>query len=136
MDDCLIALSHFLMKGGLLRTLLQELKMYIYDEVDYTPQQDALIFKNIEYNTDEINFGVKKFAAGDTTSYLDISEVNFLFIVSEDMFDITINDSFSLATKQFSYYNIDESVNVRVQNYDQNTDESIEIKYLHGTYLE
>ena len=123
-----------------MRQLIEELKIYLSDTIDLSPTQDSVIFKYIINNTVDFASGLKKFTAGDTSSFYSISNANFIFLVSDDLFqvvfeDVTSGEEIILTTQQFSYVNSSTLFSLELQGYPTSDDDAT-VQYLYGTYVE
>ena len=123
-----------------MKQLIQELKLFYSDTLDLSPTQDSVIFKYILSNTLDFASGLKSFTAGDTSSYYAITNANYIFLVSDDLFQVVFEDESSgeeiiLTTQQFSHVNLSNPFSLELQGYPTSEDDVI-INYLHGTISE
>ena len=123
-----------------MKQLIQELKLFLSDTLDLSPTQDSVIFKYILSNTLDFASGLKSFTAGDTSSYYAITNANYIFLVSDDLFQVVFEDESSgeeiiLTTQQFSHVNLSNPFSLELQGYPTSEDDVI-INYLHGTISE
>jgi len=123
-----------------MKQLIQELKLFLSDTLDLSPTQDSVIFKYILSNTLDFASGLKSFTAGDTSSYYAITNANYIFLVSDDLFQVVFEDESSgeeiiLTTQQFSHVNLSNPFSLELQGYPTSDDDVI-INYLHGTISE
>lgn len=123
-----------------MKQLIQELKLFLSDTLDLSPTQDSVIFKYILSNTLDFASGLKSFTAGDTSSYYAITNANYIFLVSDDLFQVVFEDESSgeeiiLTTQQFSHVNLSNPFSLELQGYPTSDDDVI-INYLHGTIVE
>ena len=123
-----------------MKQLIQELKLFLSDTLDLSPTQDSVIFKYILSNTLDFASGLKSFTAGDTSSYYTITNANYIFLVSDDLFQVVFEDESSgeeiiLTTQQFSHVNLSNPFSLELQGYPTSEDDVI-INYLHGTISE
>ena len=123
-----------------MKQLIQELKLFLSDTLDLSPTQDSVIFKYILSNTLDFASGLKSFTAGDTSSYYTITNANYIFLVSDDLFQVVFEDESSgeeiiLTTQQFSHVNLSNPFSLELQGYPTSDDDVI-INYLHGTISE
>jgi hypothetical protein len=123
-----------------MKQLIEELKLYYSDTLDLSPAQDSVIFKYIITNAVDFASGLKRFRAGDTTSYYQVNNANYIYLVSDDLFKVVFDDpisgeSVTITTQQFSYVNLNTTLSLELQPYSSATEDVI-IQYLHGAYEE
>jgi len=123
-----------------MKQLLQELKLFYTDTLDLSPTQDSVIFKYILNNTVDFASGLKSFESGDTSSFYSITSANYIFLVSDNLFQVVFEDAISgeeiiLTTQQFSHVNLSTPFSLELQGC-LTSDDDVVVQYLYGTYVE
>lgn len=123
-----------------MKQLIEEFKLFYSDTLDLSPTQDSVIFKYIITNAVDFASGLKNFTVGDTSSYYAITDANYIFLVSDHLFQVVFEDSVSgneivLTTQQFSYVNLTTPFSLEVQG-NPTSDDDVIVQYLHGNYEE
>jgi len=94
--------------------LIGELKLFTIDNKQINLRKDALIYKTIldepfYHNSGNLNL------YGDSSSFYELKNINYIYLVSNENFNILINDKVVLNTQQFNYVNRYRNINIAIQ---------------------
>ena len=83
---------------------------------------------------------MKSFESGDTSSFYSITSANYIFLVSDNLFQVVFEDAISgediiLTTQQFSHVNLSTPFSLELQGC-LTSDDDVVVQYLYGTYVE
>ena len=94
--------------------LVEELRLFTIDNKQLSNKRDSLTYKLIldeplYHNSGSMNI------KGDSSSFYELLNVNYIYLTSNDEFNILINDKVVLNTQQYIYVNKYRNINVAVQ---------------------
>lgn len=111
-----------------MKQLVEELKIYSYDSNVFDSRRELLRTKNILYDCTNQNAGTMIIPKADSTTFYQLSHVNYVFLTSQQNFNLVIDDYLVMNTRHFSYLNSNSFVSVAIQSR-KDIEQEIEFSY-------
>src|SRR6056297_2663333 len=111
-----------------MKQLVEELKVYSFDTEEFDSRRELLRTKNILFNCTQQNAGIMTVPKGDSTTFYQLSYVNYIFLSSQQNFNLVVNDYLVMCTRHFAYLNSNAFINVAIQSKD-NSEQIVEFSY-------
>ena len=109
--------------------LIQEMKLFSIDSNQFTPRRDGMTIKNIIDEPTFHNAGKLRVPAGDSTTFYELKNINYVFLNSEQNFDLLLDDTIIINSSQFAFVNRRRNMTVAVQSM-KNLE--LEIDFVYG----
>ena len=97
-----------------MKQLVGELKLSVIDSSQLSSRRDALYYKTILDNPLYYNSGTLDLL-GDSSSFYELKQVNYVYLLSKTNFNLLINNKVVLNTQHFMYVNQYRYLDIAVQ---------------------